>query len=86
MYKLILADGTELDVGLCGNYDGGPVYIEVYNSTILDLARILSDPTKTVTMLYDYKVGRNTFDGFTELARLELAGDVINVTMRRPQK
>lgn len=83
MYKLILADGTELNVGLCGSYDGGPLYIEVYDKTFIECAQIFGDAAKTASMTYDYSVGTDVFEGFTQLTSLALEADMIRVTMRR---
>lgn len=82
MYKLIFADDTECTVGLCGSYDDGPLYIEVYGLSFVECAQIFSDPEKTARMTYDYTIDQNVFEGYTELASLALAGDVINVTMK----
>lgn len=84
MYKLIHADGTEIDVGLCGSYDGGPLYIQVFNKTFVECSQIFMDQTKTTTMTYEYSVGRDVYAGYTELSALALEDGCIRVTMRKP--
>lgn len=84
MYKLKMADGTEISVNLCGAYgDDSPLYIEVCGSDFVTCAQIFSDPAKTSTMIYDYVVAQDTFEGYTRLSGLVAEGNIINVTMRK---
>lgn len=83
MYKLILADGTTLNVGLCGTYDGGPLYIDVIGKTFTECAQIFSDTTKTVHMVYDTTLEQIEYTGYTELRALNLENGYISITMRK---
>ncbi len=84
MYKLILADETELTVGLCGSYDDGPLYIDVYDSSFVACAQIFTDAAKTAVMIYDITLERVRYEGYTQLASLKLEAGMIKVTMRKP--
>lgn len=83
MYKLIFADDTECTVGLCGSYDDGPLYIEVYGLSFVECAQIFGNPEKTSRMIYDIDVEQVLYEGYTELVSLALADGVINITMRK---
>lgn len=83
MYKLILADESELSVDLCGSYDGGPLYIDVVESNFIECAQIFSDAGKTSRMVYDYTAGQDVFEGYTDLIGLVQEDGLIKVTMRK---
>lgn len=83
MYKLILADDTEINVGLCGTYDDGPLYIEVMDKSFIECSQIFSDPSKTAVMEFRTALEHAVYEGYTNLKSMQLENGCIKVTMRR---
>lgn len=63
-YKLILADGTELDGGHAG-YADGFLWCWFTGKTIQEAAEIFFDTSKTSVIIFAYSGATDTYNGFT---------------------
>ena len=81
-YRLIMADGTECEVGLCGAADG-VLWIQVYGMTMIAACTWFGDPEKTREMIYDTGNFQDTFTGYTDLFSVQTRDDFVSVGIKR---
>ena len=67
MNKIKLADGTELNTGLCGESFGILSIHLLEDMTLLEAAELFSDTTKTATITQTLIMGDVEYTGYTEL-------------------
>ena len=77
VYTLTLNDGTVLDAGFCGTgtMRDGSLWIRIIGKGIAECAAIFSDPEKTSHMVWNYAIGTETYDGYTDLMSLMVMGN-----------
>lgn len=85
-YSLKLNDETVLDAGSCGTgtTSEATLWLEIIGKSLAECAAIFSMPQKTAHMVWDYAVGTETFDGYTDLFTLTaLNDDRVRIGLRK---
>lgn len=81
MYTIILNDQTELPCQWCGQYE--EVLSASIAQSLIECAVIFSDQEKTKTIVFDYGVDRDTFEGYTRLIGLRVDGNNTVLQLRK---
>ena len=79
MWKILLADNTELDVSWCGA-NQGVLWIDGLTTTLMEAITIFSDPVKTAHIIAP---GNVSHDGYTNLIHLSLTEGLVKVALRK---
>lgn len=80
MEKLKTATGKEFDCDYFNPfYPAAQVNVQVYNTSMAEVAKVFSDPSETVQLCYTDKC----HEGYTKLLAIMLAGSGIRIVMEK---
>ena len=81
--RLILADGTIIENGRAGYYEGS-LWLTLFGYTMQQAATIAFDPDKTAHITFQYGEMQDTYDGYTNCVNLSINIDgEISICMKR---
>ena len=73
--SIVLGDGTILEDSFCYNSGAKGIWCFVNGKTILDCAKLFSDPYRTSSITSYHYATRHVYKGFTELLLIQKADD-----------
>lgn len=80
--SIVLGDGTILEDSFCYNSGARGIWCFVSGKTILDCAKLFSDPYRTASIISYHYTKRYIYKGFTELLLIQKSsGDGVDVRL-----